>query len=250
MTSPSTADLSAARPWRVSALPCRLAAAIAGVTGLLSLAPGASAVVFVDDLRLTAGTGVSPDYVREDFHSNGNTGEGGPDGIYHYDDIHKSAAGEATFGWYGGMLYRYGGGLVYGFGGEYIGSVYQAPLSSNATIVHLEEGGPFAQMGWGYAFDHWTHFELTAFVSGGPARGGWVDQATPATIMHGDGSYIQGGVRAGLFWVLARHLVLGVQAELSDMSTYLKVTNPNGSESDLTIDSAGGAIQGVIGVHF
>jgi hypothetical protein len=245
--SSATPSVTAAR--RSSASSWRRVAAIAGVAGLMSLAPGASAMVFVDDLRLTGGTGVSPDSVREDFHSNG-TSDGGPDGIYHYDDIHKSAGGEVTFGWYGGMLYRYGGGLVYGFGGEYIGATYQAPLSSNSTIVHLEEGGPFAQVGWGYAFDHWTHLEVTAFISGGAARGGWVDYDTPATIAHGHGSYIQGGVRVGFFWVLARHLELGVQGELSDMSSYIKVTNPNGSESDLTIDSSGGAIQGVIGVHF
>ncbi len=233
--------------------PGRILCAAAAILSMAGLAPRADAVVVVNDLRLSAGSGVSPDYIREDFHSNGVTGDGangGADGIYHYNDIKKSAAGEVTFGWYGGRIYRYGGGMVYGFGGEYIGAVYQAPLSSNATIVHLNEGGPFAQLGWGYAFSHWTHLEITAFVSGGAARGGWVDFDTPTTIKHGSGSYIQGGGRAGFFWVVARHLEFGVQGELSDRSTAIRVDNPIRPRTDLTLDSGGAAIPGVIGVHF
>ncbi len=228
------------------------------ILALIPLGGSASAAqMWVNDLRLSAGIGVSPDSASEDY-----TGKGAPnadpDGTYTYDSLDHSSAGELSVGYYGGRIWR-NGGFVWGAGLQYIGASYRAPLStssnngsftSNGTDVNLNDVGPFVQAGWGYAFDHWDHMEFTGFLSAGSASGGWVDDATPTTINHGSGSYIQAGVRLGFYWVLARHLLLGVQGELSSMVSDISVDNPNGSHSDVSIYSDGGALQGVIGVHF
>lgn len=216
------------------------------------LAPGAAplagASIFVNDLRVTLGTGVSPDSADENYTGNGVAGAD-PDGIYHYDSLDHSGAGEVTVGYYGGRIWRYGGGFVWGAGLEVIGATYRAPLG-NSKDVNLTDVGPFLQVGWGYAFDRYTHLEITGFIAGGSCRGGWVDDATPDTVVNESGSFIQGGLRVGVYWTIEHTLVLGVQGELSSMDSYLSVDNPNGSHSDVDVYSDGGAIQGVIGVHF
>jgi hypothetical protein len=223
-----------------------LTRSLLAITALLPLAGTADAAVWVNDLRLTAGIGIAPDSASENYS---NSPQPGQDGTYDYNSLSSNASGEVSFGYYGGYIRRYWGGWVWGAGIQYIGSTYQSPWNSGINL-HLSDVGPFLQAGWGYAFDRWSHMEFTGFISGGSAVGGWVDGDTPNQVSKGDGSYFQGGVRLGFYWILERHLLLGVQGELSSMESDISVDNPNGSHSDVAIFSDGAAVQGVIGVHF
>ena len=178
---------------------------IASTAALLSIALSSlhAADLDVSDLRLSAGI------LSNDFKgASSTTVTGGSDVTTTSTSSNEGRDSEhnerAELQYVGGHL-GYGGGFIYGIGV----AVNHATWNDGAQNAHVTTPSADLLLGYGYAFTHQWHAELTPFGGIGRAYYSVSDNGTSTTSNNWN-KYFEYGVRLGTYFDLGG-LVLGVE---------------------------------------
>ncbi len=208
----------------------------------------------VADIRVSLGGQHGPKHVHEQYTA--GAGSLNPSGNNEYDVTRDQNGGgilEVAFEY--GRLHD-GGGLVWGAGLRTVGHTLDLKGGSSIPQTQNLSYGTFGligNVGYGYAFTPNWHAEVGPFASVGGASMEWFDQDATGTYRAdtATGGYVQGGLRAGTYVALWKHLVLGFELEYSGTLATMEVDHSASSaKSKLTVHESGMGGLFAIGYRF
>jgi hypothetical protein len=195
------------------------------------------------DIRLTLGAQHGPTRIHDDYRA--GAGSMNPTGGVDY-GVKRDQNGGGIFqaSFVMGRLHDWGG-LVWGAGLR--GAGHTIDLVGGSAIPQTQDlsystFGLIGHVDYGFAFTRNWHVEVGPFLSLGGASMDWFDQDATTAYREetASGSYVQGGLRAGTYVALWRHVVLGFDLEYS--STYARMDaehSASGGKSELTVREHG-----------